>query len=84
MTTICNINNICLNLDGHSVLDNLSAGLPSGISGLVAPNGRGKSVLLKLLSGHWRPDGGGIEWRTANTARSCRSVHAPGALSVTG
>ncbi|TLM79355.1 ABC-F family ATP-binding cassette domain-containing protein [Microbulbifer harenosus] len=63
MTTICNIHNISLTLDGHSVLDNLSANLPAGLSGLVAPNGRGKSVLLKLLSGHWRPDDGGIEWR---------------------
>ncbi|MCW8126733.1 ATP-binding cassette domain-containing protein [Microbulbifer halophilus] len=62
MTSICTISQISLTLDDKPILDNLSANLPAGISGLVAPNGRGKSVLLKLLAGHWPPDSGGIDW----------------------
>ena len=63
MTSICTISCISLALDGKPILDKLNATLPAGISGLVAPNGRGKSVLLKLLSGHWPPDSGSIDWQ---------------------
>jgi len=62
MPAICTITRVSLALDGNPILDSLSANLPPGIGGLVAPNGRGKSVLLQLLAGHWSPDSGGIEW----------------------
>lgn len=62
MPAICTITRVSLALDGNPILDNLSANLPPGIGGLVAPNGRGKSVLLQLLAGHRSPDSGGIEW----------------------
>lgn len=63
MTSICTISRISLSLDGKPILHNLSTSLPAGTSGLVAPNGCGKSVLLKLLARVWLPDSGSIDWQ---------------------
>ena len=34
--------------------------MPGEVHGLIGPNGSGKTTLLNLLSGYYRPDGGGI------------------------
>ncbi|MFD1215967.1 ATP-binding cassette domain-containing protein [Microbulbifer celer] len=62
MTNICAVSRIFFTLDGNPILQNLSINLPAGISGLVAPNGRGKSVLMQLLAGRRRPDSGNVHW----------------------
>lgn len=56
---------VCSNLsftwpDGTSVLQNLSFTLGLGRTGLVAPNGTGKSTLLKLIAGNLRPGTGAV------------------------
>jgi ABC-type branched-subunit amino acid transport system ATPase component/ABC-type branched-subunit amino acid transport system permease subunit len=46
---------------GNQVLRDVSFELsPGEILGLVGPNGAGKSTICNLVSGHLRPDGGGI------------------------
>lgn len=47
--------------DGTPVLDGLSFTLGPGRTGLVAPNGAGKSSLLKLLAGELQPQAGQID-----------------------
>ncbi|MEZ5544399.1 MAG: ABC-F family ATP-binding cassette domain-containing protein [Lysobacteraceae bacterium] len=47
--------------DGTPVLADLSFALGSGCTGLVAPNGVGKSTLLKLFAGILQPRSGNIE-----------------------
>ena len=54
---------ICSNLsfswpDDTPVFQNLSFTVGAGRTGLVAPNGGGKSTLLKLIAGEYRPTGG--------------------------
>lgn len=48
---------------GHRpVLKNLSASIePGKITGLLGPNGQGKSTFIKLITGLLKPDGGTIE-----------------------
>ncbi|MFJ8580920.1 ribosomal protection-like ABC-F family protein [Micromonospora sp. NPDC093277] len=56
---------VCSNLsftwpDGTPVFQDLSFTVASGRTGLVAPNGTGKSTLLKLIAGELRPGAGSI------------------------
>ncbi|MDA3630480.1 ABC-F family ATP-binding cassette domain-containing protein [Saccharopolyspora sp. WRP15-2] len=44
--------------DDTPVFDGLSFTVGSGRTGLVAPNGEGKSTLLKLIAGEYRPSSG--------------------------
>lgn len=46
--------------DGTVALDQLTATLPSGRTGLVGANGSGKSTLLRLIAGELTPTGGRI------------------------
>lgn len=47
--------------DGQPVLEGVSFTLSPGVTCLMAPSGRGKTTLLRLLLGLERPDGGSIE-----------------------
>lgn len=51
--------------DDTPVFDGLSFSVPGGRTGLVAPNGTGKSTLLRLIAGDLRPSGGGVSVRGA-------------------
>ena len=56
---------VCSNLcfawpDGTPVLDGLSFAVGDGRTGLVAPNGAGKSALLKLIVGELTPSAGSV------------------------
>ncbi|MET7597649.1 ABC-F family ATP-binding cassette domain-containing protein [Streptomyces sp. NPDC005481] len=46
--------------DDTQVFRDLSFSVPSGRTGLVAPNGSGKSSLLKLIAGELRPASGSV------------------------
>ncbi len=48
--------------DGRPALDSLTLSFPEGkVSGLLGPNGGGKSTLLKMIVGLAKPDSGSIE-----------------------
>ncbi len=52
--------------NGHPVLSGVDLTLEGeGISVILGPNGAGKSVLLRMLAGLERPDGGVIAWNGA-------------------
>ncbi len=56
---------VCSNLsftwpDDTPVFRDLSFTVPGGRTGLVAPNGTGKSTLLRLIAGDLRPGGGSV------------------------
>ncbi|GAA3030070.1 hypothetical protein GCM10020000_03400 [Streptomyces olivoverticillatus] len=56
---------VCSNLsfawpDDTPVFQDLSFALASGRTGLVAPNGTGKSTLLKLIAGDLHPRTGSV------------------------
>lgn len=64
------LGNICLEVDNISyavedrvLFKNLSFQVPSGaIMGIIGPNGSGKTILMKILSGVLEPDEGSIRW----------------------
>jgi ATPase subunit of ABC transporter with duplicated ATPase domains len=47
---------------GAEIISDLSGRVPAGLTGLVGPNGVGKSVLLKLLAGLLPPARGHVLW----------------------
>lgn len=56
---------VCSNLsftwpDDTPVFQDLSFTVPTGRTGLVAPNGTGKSTMLKLIAGELRPAAGSV------------------------
>ncbi|MFI6285043.1 ABC-F family ATP-binding cassette domain-containing protein [Streptomyces sp. NPDC051018] len=73
---------VCSNLsftwpDDTPVFQDLSFTVGSGSTGLVAPNGTGKSTLLKLIAGELRPGGGSV-------SVSGTLGHLPQTLPLTG
>lgn len=46
--------------DGTEIFDELTATFGQGVTGVIGPNGLGKSVLLRLLSGELEPTSGKI------------------------
>ncbi|MFI1798875.1 ABC-F family ATP-binding cassette domain-containing protein, partial [Streptomyces sp. NPDC020379] len=77
-----NISVVCSNLsfawpDDTPVFQDLSFALGSGRTGLVAPNGTGKSTLLKLITGDLRP-------RTGSVSVAGTLGYLPQSLPLTG
>jgi ATPase subunit of ABC transporter with duplicated ATPase domains len=60
--------NVSISLGGQVVLDSVSLSLgPGDRLGIIAPNGVGKSTLLKVLAGELEPDGGSVTRFPAST-----------------
>ena len=57
-----NLNGITVRLGGRTILDRATAALPTGARvGLIGRNGAGKTTLMKVITGHYDPDDGGID-----------------------
>lgn len=55
------VDGVSKSFDGLRVLDQVHLELHAGeIIGLVGPNGSGKTTLINIISGVYRPDGGGL------------------------
>ena len=55
------LQDVCFAFDEHVILDRVSFAVePSGMRVLLGPSGSGKSILLKLILGLYRPDSGRI------------------------
>ncbi len=67
------------NFSGMRAVDDLSLAVPEGsLTGLIGPNGSGKTTTLNLLNGALKPDSGTIAVRGASLAGRSSSafVHA--------
>ena len=61
--------NLTKRFGGLTAVDGFSVDLQSGeIAGLIGPNGAGKTTVFNLLTGVYKPDGGGITVRGVNTS----------------
>ncbi|HLB01248.1 MAG TPA: ATP-binding cassette domain-containing protein [Bacteroidota bacterium] len=55
------LRNICMEMDGRMILDDVSLEVPTGHTKVVlGPSGAGKSSLLKIILGLWKPDSGSV------------------------
>lgn len=56
------VNRVCKSYGGEQVLSDISFTAPAGaVTCLMAPSGRGKTTLLRILLGLERPDSGAVE-----------------------
>ncbi|PMR76539.1 ABC-F family ATP-binding cassette domain-containing protein [Billgrantia endophytica] len=62
MFAICRFFHLAIAFDGEPLFEGLDATLSVGVTGLIGANGRGKSVLLKLLAGDLAALAGEIHW----------------------
>src|ERR1043166_2739811 len=63
MTRVLSIENVVVEFDGFTVLDDLTLSLESGeLRFLIGPNGAGKTTLLDLLTGKTRPSAGRVRY----------------------
>ena len=71
--------------EGEAALDGVAISIASGgITGLVGPDGAGKTTLIRILAGLMKPSGGTVEVlaeRPATTAS--RSATCPSASACT-
>lgn len=62
MTNIINVRNLTKQFMGLKAIDDLSIGIPLGITtGLIGPNGSGKTTLMNVLTGMLTPEAGELE-----------------------
>jgi putative ABC transport system ATP-binding protein len=62
------LQSVSLSRNGATVLDGVSAGLPSGASCLAGPSGSGKSTLLRLLNRLADPAAGQVLYRGSDVS----------------
>ena len=61
MSDIVEIASLTKTFNGQTALDNLSLSLPQGkITGLVGPDGAGKTTLIRVITGLMEPDSGSV------------------------
>ena len=57
------INDLTFRMEGRLLLDRVTAAVPPGQKvGFVGRNGTGKSTLLKIITGEYQPETGGISY----------------------
>ena len=64
--------------EGRRILaiDNLSAQIPAGqVTGLVGPDGAGKTTLIRLIAGLFKPDSGSIKVAGFDSLEEAREIH---------
>lgn len=61
--SLCLLTDLGVRFDGDPVFTNINHSLRPGLTGLVAPNGRGKSVLLRVLAGQMPASEGAVHWQ---------------------
>ncbi len=52
--------NLCFEIDGNRILNDVSFDFESGFIGIIGPNGAGKTTLLRMISGYLKPDSGSM------------------------
>src|SRR4030095_6760112 len=71
-------------LRGAQALDGIDIEIRRGeILGLLGPNGSGKSTLINLVSGHYRPDAGEIQFKGRDLAECDAHTIARGGIART-
>lgn len=60
---VCQLTGLGVRFNDEPLFSNLNHSLMPGVTGLVAPNGVGKSVLLRVLAGQLTPSEGSVQWR---------------------
>jgi phospholipid/cholesterol/gamma-HCH transport system ATP-binding protein len=56
------------------IYDNVDIDIPRGkVTAIMGPSGTGKTTLLRLIGGQWRPQGGSVEFDGVNVHQQSRS-----------
>ena len=75
MTLQLELNNICVDIDGTHIIDNVSFSLNSGDIGcLLGPSGCGKTTLLRVIGGFQQPSHGELKIAGQNVASASVQV----------
>ncbi|MGL5353807.1 MAG: ABC transporter ATP-binding protein [Clostridium sp.] len=62
MNELLEVNNIVKSFGGQNIVDNISLTLEKGrVLGILGPNGQGKTTLLNLIAGLYKPTSGSIK-----------------------
>lgn len=68
---ILEIKNLVKDFDGVKAADNLSFEIKAGIiTGLIGPNGSGKTTVFNILTGMLRPDSGNVVFKDKNITKT--------------
>jgi branched-chain amino acid transport system ATP-binding protein len=71
LLNILEIKNLNKDFDGVKAADNLSFEIKAGvITGLIGPNGSGKTTVFNILTGMLRPDSGSVVFKDKNISKT--------------
>ena len=72
--TLVRVRGLHFSRGSRKIYDGVDVDIPRGkVTAIMGPSGTGKTTLLRIIGGQWRPDAGAVEFDGVNVHRQSRS-----------